>query len=60
MTTSETAGYIRGFEAYEDDDARKNPNPEAYRDAWSARGHLNISRDWGRRLSLKPYWRSNV
>ena len=58
----ETAGYIRGFEAYEDDDAREaNPNPEAYRDAWSARGHLNFSRDWGvaGELSLKPYWRSN-
>ena len=39
----ETAGYIRGFEAYEDDDTREeNPNPEAYRDAWSARGHLNF------------------
>ena len=58
----ETAGYIRGFAAYEDDDAREeNPNPEAYRDAWSARGHLNFSRDWGGagELSLKPYWRSN-
>ena len=58
----ETAGYITGFEAYEDDDAREeNPNPEAYRDAWSARGHLNFSRDWGvaGELSLKPYWRSN-
>jgi outer membrane receptor protein involved in Fe transport len=58
----ETAGYITGFEAYEDDDAREeNPNPEAYRDAWSARGHLNFSRDWGAagELSLKPYWRSN-
>ena len=58
----ETAGYIRGFEAYEDDDTREeNPNPEAYRDAWSARGHLNFSRDWGAagELSLKPYWRSN-
>ena len=58
----ETAGYIRGFEAYEDDDAREeNPNPEAYRDAWSARGHLNVSRNLGAagEVSLKPYWRSN-
>ncbi|MGA0151484.1 MAG: TonB-dependent receptor plug domain-containing protein, partial [Luminiphilus sp.] len=37
----ETAGYIQGFEAYKDKAASKeNPNPEAYRDAWSARGHL--------------------
>ena len=39
----ETAGYIRGFESYQDDDAREeNPNPEAYRDAWSARGPLEL------------------
>ena len=44
----ETAGYIRGYEAYKDDDAREeNPNPEAYRNAWSARGYLSFSRDWG-------------
>ncbi len=58
----ETAGYIRGFEAYEDDDAREeNPNPEAYRDAWSARGYLGFSRDLGANaeITLRPYWRSN-
>ena len=58
----ETAGYIRGFEAYEDDDAREeNPNPEAYRDAWTARGYLGFTRDWGTNaeVTLRPYWRSN-
>ena len=58
----ETAGYIRGFEAYEDDDAREeNPNPEAYRDAWAARGYLGFTRDWGANaeVTLRPYWRSN-
>ena len=58
----ETAGYIRGFEAYRDDAARKeNPNPEAYRDAWTARGYLGFSRDWGTgaEITLRPYWRSN-
>jgi len=58
----ETAGYIRGFEAYEDDDAREeNPNPEAYRDAWTARGYLGFTRDWdtNAEVTLRPYWRSN-
>ena len=58
----ETAGYIRGYEAYKDDDAREeNPNPEAYRNAWSARGYLSFSRDWrdDGELTLRPYWRSN-
>jgi outer membrane receptor protein involved in Fe transport len=41
----ETAGFIRGFEAYRDEQARlSNPNPEAFRDAWSARGSASWSR----------------
>ena len=58
----ETAGYIRGFEAYEDDQAREeNPNPEAYRNAWSGRGHIGLTRDWGdsSELTIRPFWRSN-
>ena len=58
----ETAGYIRGFEAYEDDQARKeNPNPEAYRNAWSGRGHIGLTRDWGNssEFTIRPFWRSN-
>lgn len=34
----ETGGFVLGFEAYKDSDLRdSNPNPEAYRDAWSVR-----------------------
>lgn len=59
----ETAGYIEGYEAYKDKDASKeNPNPEAYRDAWSARGHLGFSRSWSEdtEVTIRPYWRSNA
>ena len=58
----ETAGYIQGKDLYQDKDARKqNPNPEAYRDAWSARAHLGMSRELsaGTQLSIRPYWRAN-
>ena len=58
----ETAGYIQGKYLYQDQDARKqNPNPEAYRDAWSARAHLGLSRELaeGMQLSIRPYWRAN-
>ena len=41
----ETGGYVRGFEAYEDGELRRsNPNPEAYRDAWSWRAASHWSR----------------
>lgn len=56
----ETAGYITGFKAYEDESlSRTNPNPEAYRDAKSYR----LSTEWERELSdsssfrLTPYLR---
>ncbi len=56
----ETAGYIPGFKAYEDESfSRTNPNPEAYRDAKSYR----LSSEWIRelsdssRFSLTPYVR---
>lgn len=56
----ETAGYITGFKAYEDESrSRTNPNPEAYRDAQSYR----LSTEWERDLSdsssfrLTPYVR---
>ncbi len=56
----ETAGYITGFKAYEDESlSRDNPNPEAYRDAKSYR----LSTEWERELSdsssfrLTPYIR---
>ena len=42
----ETGGYVRGFEAYEDSSLRRsNPNPEAYRDAWSWR----VASHWRRK-----------
>lgn len=56
----ETAGYIVGYQAYEDESlSRTNPNPEAYRDAKSYR----LSTEWIRELSdssritLTPYMR---
>ncbi len=55
----ETAGFIRGFEAYEDPELREsNPNPEAYRDSWSLRAYSRWERDLnGRDLSITPYFR---
>jgi outer membrane receptor protein involved in Fe transport len=51
----ETGGFVRGFEAYKDDDLRKtNPNPEAYRDAWSIRAASHWNKDaW----QITPYFR---
>lgn len=44
----ETASFIQGPSAYEDDALREtNPNPEAFRDAWSARLGGRLSRDVG-------------
>ncbi len=58
----ETAGFIQGYKAYEDEDRKKeNPNPDAYRDAWSARAQSTISVDLNEtsRLAFTPYWRKN-
>ncbi|MEH6609623.1 MAG: TonB-dependent receptor [Halioglobus sp.] len=58
----ETAGFIQGFEAYEDNALKDtNPNPEAYRDAWSLRLYSSASRDLGERsrLTITPYYRNN-
>lgn len=56
----ETAGFIKGFEAYKDEAAAKsNPNPEAFRDAKALRAYLR----WDYRLSsdtaltITPYVR---
>ena len=53
----ETAGFIQGAEAYKDEDvAKSNPNPEAYRDAWSARTGARLAREvGGGTLTLTPY-----
>lgn len=56
----ETGGFVLGFKAYEDGDLRKsNPNPEAFRDAWS----LRLTNEWSRAfahdgvLVVAPYLR---
>ena len=53
----ETAGFAQGPDAYKDEAiAKSNPNPEAYRDAWSARAGARLSRDFsGGTLTLTPY-----
>ncbi len=53
----ETGGFVSGFEAYKDNQLRKsNPNPEAYRDAWS----LRAASHWtGERWRLVPYLRAS-
>ncbi|HEY6125518.1 MAG TPA: TonB-dependent receptor, partial [Steroidobacteraceae bacterium] len=46
VLNQETAGFIQGYNSYEDEDiARTNPNPEAFRDASSAR----VSAQWNNR-----------
>lgn len=52
----ETASFIQAPRAYEDRDlAKTNPNPEAFRDAWSARAAIRLERDFGPgRLILTP------
>ena len=55
LLNQETGAYVRGFEAYEDPDLRRsNPNPEAFRDAWSMRASSEWVKD---QWSLKPYFR---
>ena len=55
LLNQETGGFVRGFEAFDDGDLRDtNPNPEAYRDAWS----LRLTQEWQRgQWTLKPYLR---
>ena len=59
LLNQETGGFVRGYRAYDDDGLRDtNPNPEAYRDAWSVRAISAWTRDLGdRRLALTPYLR---
>jgi iron complex outermembrane receptor protein len=53
----ESGGYIQGPKAYEDDDLVKtNPNPEAYRDAWTARANLRFEKEFGADLlTVTPF-----
>ena len=51
----ETGGFVRGHRAYRDGSLRRtNPNPEAYRDAWSLRAASHWSNGAWR---LSPYAR---
>lgn len=56
----ETAGFVEGRNAYKDDDLRRrNPNPEAYRDASACRLAATIDSRWRLgELRLRPYARS--
>lgn len=56
----ETAGFVFGEDAYKQAGLRRdNFNPEAFRNAWSGRASLAMTRPWGDAgwLSLTPYWR---
>lgn len=55
LLNQETGAYVGGFEAYEDPALRRsNPNPEAFRDAWS----LRASSEWVKdQWTVKPYLR---
>jgi outer membrane receptor protein involved in Fe transport len=58
----DTAGYITGYKSYRDNDVRKsNPNPNAYRDAWSVRWYAAASHDLDDRntITITPYIRAN-
>jgi iron complex outermembrane recepter protein len=62
VLNQETAGFIQGFDAYQNDQAsRSNPNPEAFRDASSARVSLRYDRPGafveGGKLSLAALYR---
>jgi outer membrane receptor protein involved in Fe transport len=46
VLNQETAGFIQGYESYRDESiARSNPNPEAFRDASSARVSAHFQRE---------------
>ncbi|WP_430404481.1 TonB-dependent receptor [Hyphomonas sp.] len=58
----ETAGFLQGADSYKDRDlVTQNPNPEAYRDAWSARMGARAERTLGPgTLVLMPYAHSQA
>ena len=62
LLNQETGGYVLGWQAYGDSGRRdSNPNPEAYRDAWSVRATSEWARAFaGRRLAVTPYLRRSA
>ena len=58
LLNQETGGYVRGFNAYDSPSRTSNPNPEAYRDAWSTRLTSVWRRSFGEStLAVTPYLR---
>jgi hypothetical protein len=57
----ETGGFVIGYRAYEGSGRDANPNPEAYRDAWSWRVTSRWQRalENGRTLEITPYVRDS-
>jgi len=58
----DTAGFIQGFEAYRNEDiARTNPDPDAYRNARATRlvGHWNLPLSDQTVIDLRPYARTS-
>lgn len=57
----ETAGYIKGFESYEQADWEANANPEAYRDAKAMRFSTRVSGELSenQRWQVTPYARKS-
>ena len=58
----DTAGFIQGYKVYKDNDLRKdNPNPDAYRDAWSVRLYSTASTalNDSNTFTFTPYLRAN-
>ena len=55
----ETMGYIKGFQAYKDEEKRSiNPDPEAFRDTYSIRSYLKIVQELSKgSIILTPYLR---
>lgn len=60
LLQQETADFLQGEDAYKDRNlAKTNDDPLAYRDAWSARGALSLSREIGEgELTLTPFLRT--
>ena len=59
LLNQETGGFVRGFGAYDSPARTSNPNPEAYRDAWSTRAASVWRRTLadGRAVTVTPYAR---
>ena len=60
LLNQETGGYVLGFKAYDSPGRRGNPNPEAFRDAWSVRAASAWRRggeEGGRGVAIIPYAR---